>query len=138
MDASASAALMTNGQAHQQDSLSSSHHQNNSIIINNREMNDLASDCNQWGRYNVHYLEPDGERMTSGSGNSLNCVGSVPPSSPSPGDNNKRHHPLRSSSKVSSSTTNEAQGGNGTTTRSIKRHGSDAGTTQRFGRCGSI
>ena len=130
MDASASAALMTNGQAHQQDS-SSSHHQNNSIIINNREMNDLASDCNQWGRYNVHYLEPDGERMTSGSGNSLNCVvGSAPPSSPCPGDNNKRHHPLRSSSKVSS-TTNEAQGGNGTTTRSIKRHGSDAGTRNK-------
>ena len=69
--------------------------------------------------------------MTSGSGNSLNCVvGSAPPSSPCPGDNNKRHHPLRSSSKVSS-TTNEAQGGNGTTTRSIKRHGSDAGTRNK-------
>ena len=118
MDASASAALMTNGQAHQDSS-----RQN----INSREMNDLASDCNQWGRYNVHYLEPEGERMTSGgSGNSINRVGAAPPS-PCPGgsgsDNNKRHHPLRP--KVS----NEAQGG--ATTRSIKRHGSDAGTRNK-------
>jgi hypothetical protein len=122
MDASASAALMTNGQAHQQ--MSSSRQS-----INSREMNDLASDCNQWGRYNVHYLEPDGEQMTSaGSGNSINCVGSAPSSSPCPGDNSKRHQPLRP--KVST-TSNEAQGGNGTTTRSIKRHGSDAGTRNK-------
>lgn len=129
MDASASAAaLMTNGQAHQQDSSS---RQN----INSREMNDLASDCNQWGRYNVHYLEPEGERMTSGggSGNSINRVGAAPPS-PCPGgislsDNNKRHHSAGLRPKVS--TSNEAQGGNGATTRSIKRHGSDAGTRNK-------
>lgn len=84
----------------------------------NREMSDFASDCNQWGRYNVHYLEPDGEQRTAGSGNNINVTH---PCSPG-GNSDNKNQPLRS--KMPSA--NETGGA-----RSIKRHGSDAGTRNK-------
>lgn len=89
------------------------------------EMSDFASDCNQWGRYNVHYLEPDGEpERTNGSGSSIN----VATASPAPaGGNAIDHKSLRSKPSNGAGLVATTSG----PPRSIKRHGSDAGTRSK-------